>query len=105
MSRIWKLGPILVVLAAFAGHTLADDNPPTAGRRGTVTAWNEAGDLVLDHRVCVRVRGSWDYVLCGSILRGRLKAQLCASRGPGTHRYLYQVGDGRKVPSSVYCKK
>lgn len=106
MSRIWKIGMLMTVVGALAGHAIAQaDNPPTAGTKGTITAWNEAGDTVIDHRVCVRIRGTWDYSLCGNILRDRLKLHLCSTLGPGTHKYLYQVGDGRKTPSSVYCKK
>lgn len=106
MSRIWKIGSVMVIVGALAGHAIAEgDNPASAGQKGTITAWNEAGDTVIDHRACVRVRGTWDYSLCGNILRDRLKRHLCTTLGPGTHRYLYQVGDGRKMPSSVYCKK
>ena len=108
MSRLWKIGSLMIIAGAFAavaGRAIADDNPPTAGHKGTVTAWNEAGDTVIDHRVCVRIRGTWDYSLCGNILRDRLKSHLCTTLGAGTHKYLYQVGDGRKMPSSVYCKK
>ena len=105
MSRIWKIGSLMLVLGALATQAGADDNPPTAGSKGTITAWNEAGDIVIAHRACVRTRGTWDYVLCGNILRDRVKSEVCAAKGPGTHKYLYQVGDGRKNPSSVFCKK
>jgi hypothetical protein len=107
MSRLSKLGLLMFVAGALASPALADDdkNPRTAGHKGTVTAWNDAGDTVLDHKVCLRNKGSWDYVSCGNALRERLKDQICATAAPGLHKYLYQVGDGRKNPSTVLCKK
>ena len=106
MSRIWKLGALMLVIGTLATRAVADDNdnPITAGHKGTITAWNEAGDKVIAHKICPRRRGIWDYVACGNALRDELKLQLCA-KGPGTYKYLYQVGDGRKGPSSLYCPK
>ena len=105
MSRIWKLGSLMLVLGALATQATADDNPRTAGHKGTITAWSEAGDLVIAHRICPRTRSSWDYVACGNALRDQMKTEVCLAKGPGTYKYLYQVGDGRKSPSSLYCKK
>lgn len=107
MSRIWKLGSLMLVIGALATPAVADetDPPPTAGRRGTVTAWNEAGDKVIAHKLCPRLGSSWDYLACGRALREQLTLEVCPVKGPGLHKYLYQVGDGRKNQSSVYCKK
>ena len=74
-------------------------------RMCAITAWDEAGTKVLEHRFCIKTGGSWDYVTCGNRVRDRLKLQLCAERGPGLHKYLYQVGDGKPSASSVFCKK
>ena len=108
MSRIAKLGSLLLVIGALASPAAADDPdkvPVTAGHRGTVTAWNTAGDTVLAHKLCPRLGSSWDYLKCGRALREQLQAEVCVARGPGEHKYLYQVGDSKKNPSSVYCKK
>jgi len=68
MHRLFVLSALLV---AAASPVLADDpgNPPSAGARGTVTAWDLSGTRVLEHRFCVRARGGWDYVECGARLR------------------------------------
>jgi hypothetical protein len=106
MSRIWKLGTLLLVIGALAAPAAADDTVPvTAGHNGTVTAWTTDGDKVLAHKLCPRFGSSWDYLKCGRALREQLQTELCVAKGPGEHKYLYQVGDGRKNPSSVYCKK
>jgi hypothetical protein len=108
MSRIGNLGSRLLVIGALASPAAADDVdrlPVTAGHRGTVTAWNTAGDAVIAHQLCPKFGSSWDYLKCGRALRERLEREVCAVRGAGEHKYLYQVGDGKKNPSSVYCKK
>ena len=107
MYRIWNIGTLMLVLGALATSAAADDadRPLTAGRKGTITAWTEAGDAVVAHKICPRQGAVWDYVACGKALRERLTIEVCAARGPGSHKYLYQVGDGRKSPSSVFCKK
>lgn len=108
MSRIRNLGSLLLVIGALASPAAADDAdkvPVTAGHRGTVTAWNLAGDAVIVHKLCPKFGSSWDYLKCGKALREQLQLEVCAAKGPGEHKYLYQVGDGKKNPSSVYCKK
>ena len=94
---------VLAVLLTTASIAVADDEH-RAGRRGTVTAYELDGRTVIENKVCVSSsRHSYDYVRCGNRLRDSVKAELCRKLGAGTHRYLYQIGDGRPVRSSVYC--
>jgi hypothetical protein len=100
------------LLATFATLTLAtsfavadDTNPASAGTKGTVTAWDESNTKVLEHRFCVKTRYTWDYVSCGNRLRDELKLHVCAERGPGMHKYLYQIGDGKVIRSTLVCRK
>jgi hypothetical protein len=102
-----RLLAVFATLMLATSFSVADDdkNPAAAGTKGTVTAWDESNTVVLEHKFCLKTRHSWDYVSCGSRLRDRVKLQLCAARGPGTHRYLYQIGDARPTRSTVYCRK
>lgn len=103
MTRLLAALATLVLATSFAA---ADDrNPRSAGAKGAVTAWDEFSNRVLEHRFCVRTRYSWDYASCGNRLRDELKLRWCAIRGPGTHRYLYQVGDARPVRSTLVCRR
>jgi hypothetical protein len=77
----------------------------SAGTRGTITAWDPSNTRVIEHRFCTRTRGSWDYVACGHRVRDDVRDKLCTALGPGTHRYLYQIGDAKPSSSSVYCKR
>lgn len=105
-----RLFIVFATLISATSLSAADDldsarNARTAGTKGTVTAWDESATRVIEHRFCVRSRLSWDYVRCGSRLRDEVKRQLCTTRGAGTHRYLYQVGDGRPMKSMVSCRR
>lgn len=103
MTRLLAAFATLVLATSFAA---ADDtNPRSAGAKGTVTAWDESSTKVLEHRFCTKTRYSWDYVSCGNRLRDELKLHLCAERGPGTHKYLYQIGNGRTIRSTLLCRK
>ncbi|HEU0029602.1 MAG TPA: hypothetical protein VFQ53_03140 [Kofleriaceae bacterium] len=78
-----------------------------AGTKGTVTAYDLDGHTVLENKVCLKMgRYSWDYVRCGNWLRDSIKFQLCRRATAGsTVPYLYQIGDGRPMRSSVYCRR
>jgi len=103
MTRLISLTAVLCLSASIAA---ADKNPPDAGAKGTITIWDEAGLVVLEHRYCVRTGATWDYVTCGKILRDRFKLHTCTENAAGTtHKYLYQVGDSKPVKSQLYCKK
>lgn len=100
MTRLLVLAALLTSTTSIA---VAGDEH-RAGRRGTVTAYELDGHTVIENKVCLsRGRYSYDYVRCGSRLRDSVKAELCRKLGGGTHNYLYQIGDGRPVRSSVYC--
>ncbi len=102
------LRPLLAALFVTAAATaVAHADHSRAGTPGTVTAYELDARTVIDVKTCFRTTrfGGHDYARCGEWLRDSLKFQMCRDKGPGTHRYLYQVGDGRKNPSSVYCKK
>lgn len=88
---------LLLALAIGGG------NPPTAGARGTVTAWDVARAHVLEHRFCVKVGGGWDYVTCAREVRERVGRSLCREQGPGDHDYLLQLGDDAPAPASTRC--
>ena len=92
----------LFVIAAVTGTAIAE-----AGRPGTVTAYEIDGHTVIDSRVCFRTTsyGGYDYARCGERLRNWLKIELCRAKGPGTHHYLYQIGDGRPMRLSMYCRR
>lgn len=93
----------LFVATAWTGTARAD----IGGRPGTVTAYELDGRTVIDVKTCFHTRryGSWDYARCGVRLRDWLKISMCRHRGPGTHHYLYQVGDGRPYRTSLYCRR
>lgn len=93
--------PVIFAILFLAKLATAD----APGVKGTITAWDETHTTVLEHRSCVRTRYSWNYATCGSIIRTRVKLNLCSARGPGLHRYLYQIGDSRPIKSSVYCRR
>lgn len=102
------LRPLLAALFVTAAATaVAHADLRRAGTPGTVTAYELDGRTVIDVKTCYRTTsfGGHDYAKCGQWLRDSLKYQMCRAKGPGTHRYLYQVGDGRPYELSVYCKK
>jgi hypothetical protein len=98
---------IAALLATTAATAIAHADPGRAGTRGTVTAYELDGRTVIDVKTCIRTTGfsGYDYARCGQWLRDSLKVQVCRAKGPGTHRYLYQVGDGRPYELSVYCRR
>lgn len=89
-----------VMLGASVAAHAGSGNP---GHKGTVAAYSPITD-VYDSERCPRTKYSWDYVSCGKALRERVKERMCQTRGKGTHKYFYQIGNGRKTTSSVYCK-
>ena len=92
----------LFVVTAATGTARGE----VGGRPGTVTAYELDGRTVIDVKTCFTMRhGSWDYARCGERLRDRLKIEMCRAKGPGTHYYLYQVGDSRPFRMSVYCRR
>jgi hypothetical protein len=102
---MFRLTAAAATLALITSLALADDkNSPSAGRKGTITAWDESNTTVLEHRFCIRTRYSWDYASCGNRLRDALKRHVCTLRGPGSYKYLYQIGDGRPYPSTLHCR-
>jgi hypothetical protein len=97
---------LIATALAAALTTTAIAQVDRAGMPGTVTAYGLDGS-VLEVKTCFHTTryGGFDYVRCGDRLRASLKLQVCRASGPGTYRYLYQVGDGRKNPSTVYCRR
>ena len=95
----------LFVTAAATATVEADRSH--AGSPGTVTAYELDGRTVIDVKTCFRTtrHGGYDYVRCGDRLRDWLKIEVCRAKGPGTHYYFYQVGDGRPSRLSVYCRR
>lgn len=94
------LSTAFVLLSTMA---MADD--PRAGTKGHVTAYEEDKKTVIDVDACPRTRGSWDYVSCGRLFREKVKNNLCRTRGRGTHRWYYQVGDAQSfVLIQAVCK-
>jgi hypothetical protein len=106
MNRLMIACAILAATPATVSFANPYRTPPSAaGHKGTITAWDLSQTRVIEHRFCSRTRGSWDYVACGTRVRDEVKDKLCANLGPGTHRYLYQVGDSKPSSSSVYCRR
>ena len=101
MHRLLAAGALLALFTTLA---IADDVPRYAGTKGTVTAWDETSTRVLEHRFCVKTRYSWDYPSCSNRLRDALKRHVCATQGAGTHKYLFQMGDSKPYPATVYCR-
>lgn len=97
------LAALFITAAAAAAHA----DLSRAGSPGTVTAYELDGRTVLEVKPCIRTGryGGYDYARCGQWLRDSLRFQVCRAKGPGTHRYLYQVGDARPYELSVYCKR
>jgi hypothetical protein len=95
----------LLVTAATAAPAAAEHDH--AGTPGYVTAYELDGRTVIDTKVCFRTTkyGGYDYVRCGERLRDWLKIEICRAKGPGTHHYLYQVGDGRPMRLPMYCRR
>ena len=98
---MWRLA-IHASMALASSIAIAE---PVAGTKGTVTAWDEAGVNVIETESCAREQRTWDYAGCGARLRERVKEKLCTTQGLGMHRFRYQVGDSKKNPSTVSCKK
>jgi hypothetical protein len=98
----------LLIAAAFVTTAVSGTaHAEVAGRPGTVTAYELDGRTVIDVKPCFHTTryGGWDYARCGERLRDRLKIEMCRAKGPGTHHYLYQVGDARPFRMSVYCRR
>ena len=97
------LAALFVTAAATA---VAHADLSQAGTKGTVTAYELDGRTVIEVKPCFRTTsyGGYDYARCGQWLRDSLKFQVCRAKGPGTHHYLYQVGDGRPYEFSIYCR-
>jgi hypothetical protein len=97
---------LCIVIALLGIATLATaDDWSRRGTKGTVTAYELDGSTVIDHRVCMPLRYTWDYVRCGERLREAVKLELCHRLGAGMHHYLYQLGDSRPYRTSVYCAR
>lgn len=102
------LRALLAALLVTATTTaVAHADLSRAGTRGHVTAYELDGRTVIDVKPCIRTTGfaGYDYGRCGQWLRDSLKLQVCRAKGPGTHHYLYQVGDGKPYELSVYCRR
>ena len=99
----------LLIAAAFATTALfaTAAHAEIGGRPGTVTAYELDGRTVIDVKTCFRTtrHGGWDYARCGDRLRDWLKIEVCRAKGPGTHHYLYQLGDNRPTRTSLYCRR
>lgn len=100
----------LLIAAAFATTTIAASSAPAhaevGGRPGTVTAYDLDGHTVIEVKTCFKTtRYGYDYARCGERLRDWLKIEVCRAKGPGTHHYLYQVGDNRPTRTSLYCRR
>jgi hypothetical protein len=94
-------------VTATATGTAGTAHADLGGRAGTVTAYELDGHTVIDVKTCFRTthHGGYDYARCGERMRDWLKIEMCRAKGPGTHYYLYQVGDGRPMRLSVYCRR
>lgn len=77
------------------------------GQPGTVTAYDLDGHTVIDTKACFRTlrHGGYDYARCTARLREAVTRELCRTKGPGTHGYLSQIGDGRPMRLTVYCRR
>ncbi len=95
---------ILVATLSLVGISTANADTGKPGRKGTITVYGPSPSKVISSKRCARKKYTWDYMRCGTALRARVKAKFCATKGKGTHRYYYQVGNGKKSKSSVYCK-
>lgn len=98
----------LLIAAAFATTAISGTaHADIGGRPGTVTAYELDGHTVIDVKTCFHTTrwGGYDYARCGERLRDWLKIEMCRAKGPGIHYYLYQVGDGRPMRLSVYCRR
>jgi hypothetical protein len=106
MLRTW-IAALSAIATIVLIATLAHADLRRAGTPGTVTAYELDGRTVIDVKTCFRTNGfgSYDYARCGQWLRDSLKFEICRTKGPGTHPYLYQVGDGRPWQLSVYCRR
>lgn len=93
-----------LVISVSAASTAAAQ---PAGDRGTATAYELDGRTVIDTKTCFRTtrHGGYDYVRCGSRLRDSVKLRVCRAKGPGTHRFMIQLGDSRPYATSVYCRR
>lgn len=98
---------LFVTAATTAAPGIAAADHENAGTRGTVTAYELDGHTVIDVKTCFHTHtfSGYDYVRCGERLRDWLKIEICRAKGPGTHYYFYQVGDGRPVKLSMYCRR
>lgn len=98
---------LFVIAALLTTATIATaDEWRTAGTRGTVTAYELDAKTVISHKTCLTSgRYSWDYTRCSDRLRDSVKFELCRRDGAGMHHYLHQIGDGRLIRSSVYCRR
>src|SRR5689334_13608594 len=96
MNRLVIACAILASIPVAAAFADPYRTPPRgAGDKGTITAWDESRTRVIEHRYCARTGSTWDYVACGQRVRDDVRDKLCAHFGPGTHKYLYQVGDSK----------
>lgn len=93
----------LALVAALVVAPLISGKP-TAGTKGTVTAW-EGGTKVIDVEACTPTDdGGWDYVSCSHTLREKVVEILC-KRGAGKYSWGYQVGDEKPFLTQVTsCK-
>jgi len=97
---------LFATATAIAVPVLADSKADAkyAGRKGYVSAYDSNMSTVLDVQSCDMKNRAHDYVECGKHLRERVKDDLCRNRGKGSHEFYYQVGDGKKLKNSAYCK-
>jgi hypothetical protein len=106
MNRLMIACAILAAVPAAVSFADPYRTPPrSAGAKGTITAWDTSEKRVIEHRFCTKTHSSWDYPSCGAKVRDDVRDKLCRHLGPGTHRYLYQIGDSKPSTSSVYCKR
>ena len=106
MNRIaCSFASLALLVTAAAAPARADDHKGVPGTKGTVTAYADDGKTVIDSEECPRQRLSYDYPLCGKILRARVKESICSAKGKGSFPFMYQIGDGKPAALKVFCAK
>jgi hypothetical protein len=98
-ARLTTIVSIVLSLAAAA----CGEKAPGPGTKNSVTAYESDGTTVIKFEGCRKLGRTHDYPACGSSLRESVGATMC-TRGKGTHKWLYQIGDGARIPQTTLCK-
>jgi len=90
-------------LSLLVAAVASADTTEKAGTKGHVTAYEADKKTVIRVDACPTKKLAFDYPTCGKALRDDIHDLMC-KRGKGTHKWWYQIADGKPMEQAAACK-